>query len=407
MPTSANLNLYSKDYLAFWYLWISRIFIVSGFQIICLALSWQMYMLTHNAFDLGLVGLLQFLPRIFLVLVAGLIVDRFDRRKIIAITLTIQALISFILILASIDIFTISKGLILSFSILIGICSTFDMPAMASLLPDIVPKNMLSKAIAAASSARQIATIAAPALGGLLYSFGAGFTYTITFLSYVIGIVFILLVPKVIKLVKNPDINIKAMLLGIDYIFKRKDILGAISLDLFVVLLGGATALLPIFAHDILHISTFGLGVLRSAPAVGALLMSLYLIKFPMKTKVGKKMFIAVCIFGISTIFFGLSSSYLLSFLSLIILGASDMISVVIRTSFIQLNTPPEMRGRVNSVNSLFIGASNQLGEFESGVTADWWGAKAAVVIGGVGTFAIAVAWMKLFPSLLKRDTLE
>ncbi len=399
-----NSSLYSKEYKYFWYFFLTRICMTSGFQIISLALAWQMYMLTRNPLDLGLVGLLQFLPKLFLVLIAGICVDKFDRRKILIITLSLQAILSFILLCASLDYIAMSKWLIFSICIGIGLCRTFDHPALQSILPDIVPKEMLPKAIASSASAMQIAIIAAPALGGFLYVYGANVTYFLTFIMYVLGIIFAALLPKLFNHNQNNPVTFKSMLMGLHYIYNNKDVLGAISLDLFVVLLGGATALLPIFASDILYTSTFGLGLLRSAPAVGALLMSFILAKYQINYKVGKTMFAAVSLFGITTIIFGLSSSFILSFISLIVMGAADVISVIIRTSFIQLQTPSEMRGRVNSVNSLFIGASNQLGEFESGVTAQFFGARLSVILGGLGTLAIVGLWVKWFPSLLHRN---
>jgi MFS family permease len=297
-----------------------------------------------------------------------------------------------------------SKFLILTTSVIVGMCRTFDTPALQSILPDIVPKDMLPKAIASSASAMQIASIVAPALGGLLYTYGANVTYILTCSVYILGIVFVILLPKLINQNAGNPITLKNMLAGVHYIYNNKDVLGAISLDLFVVLLGGATALLPIFANEILHTDTFGLGVLRSAPAIGALIMSIVLAKYQITHKVGKTMFIAVSVFGIATIIFGLSSSFILSFISLLVVGASDVISVIIRTSFIQLQTPSEMRGRVNAVNSLFIGASNQLGEFESGVTAEIFGARLSVILGGMGTLAIVALWIKWFPSLVERD---
>ena len=280
------------------------------------------------------------------------------------------------------------------------------MPAMQALLPNVVPSALFPPAVAASASANEAATILAPALGGFLYALGAEFTYGLDLLLYLAGALVIVTLPARRQESSAERMTLESLLVGVRFIRSRPDILGAISLDLFAVLLGGATALLPIYAGEILHTGPWGLGLLRSAPAVGALLMSAYLMRFPIARRVGRVMFAAVAVFGLATIVFGLSTSFGLSLAVLVLLGASDMISVVIRQTFVQLETPDEMRGRVSAVNSLFIGASNQLGEFESGATAALFGTVPAVVLGGVGTLAVAALWMRLFPTLARRHRL-
>ncbi|MCY1174476.1 Enterobactin exporter EntS [compost metagenome] len=278
------------------------------------------------------------------------------------------------------------------------------MPTTQALLPNIVPTGLFPRAVAASASATQAATIAAPALGGLLYAFGAFWVYAPTAVLYFIACALMQTLPKRQQPSTQGKASLDSLLAGIRFIRSRPDIFGAISLDLFAVLLGGATALLPVFARDILLTGPWGLGLLRSAPAVGALLMSFWLARFPVERNVGRIMFTAVGVFGVATIAFGLSTSFWFSLAVLAVLGAADMISMVIRGAFVQLETPDEMRGRVSAVNGLFIGASNQLGEFESGVTAHWFGTVPAVVLGGVGTLVVTGVWVKLFPTLAGRD---
>ena len=270
-----------------------------------------------------------------------------------------------------------------------------------------MPSALFPRAVAASQSAQQLATIVAPAVGGLLYAFGSVWVYGPTVALYLIACVLTLNLPARQTPLNKAKATLDSLLAGIRFIRSRPDILGAISLDLFAVLLGGATALLPVFAKDILLTGAWGLGLLRSAPAVGALLMSLWLARFSVDRQVGRVMFTAVGVFGVATIAFGLSTSFWFSLAVLVVLGAADMISMVIRASFVQLETPDEMRGRVSAVNGLFIGASNQLGEFESGITAHWFGTVPAVVMGGVGTLVVTGVWIKLFPTLANRDRMH
>lgn len=394
---------------AFVRFWLVRVLLTSGFQILGVAVGWQMYAITGSAFDLGLVGLLQFLPRLALVLHAGAAADRFDRRTILTVSLAVQALIA-VALLAGVQGWGLHTGrnLLLGLSLLLGVCRAFDTPAIQALLPNVVPQRLLGAAIAAASSSTQAATIVAPAVGGALYAAHAALTYGLDAAVYVVaGVLALRLrVDAPARLAGVRGMSLETLLSGVRFIRSRPDMLGAISLDLFAVLLGGATALLPIYASSILRTGPMGLGVLRAAPAAGALLMSLWLMRHPVQRHAGRVMFGAVLVFGAATVSFGVSTAFPFSVAALAVLGAADLVSVVIRGSLVQLETPDELRGRVNAVNALFIGASNQLGEFESGVTAAWLGTVPAVVAGGVGTVVVALLWMRWFPALRDRDQL-
>lgn len=401
--SAPQLLRHHRPFLAFW---LARVFTASGFQMLTVAIGWHLYQLTGNVLDLGLVGLVEFAPRVLFMLHTGHVADRYDRRKVAALCQTLQALIALALAVGS---FTdnVSRELIFVLAFLLGAARSFEMPATQALLPNVVPPGLFPRAVAASASATQAATIVAPAVGGLLYALGSTWVYGPTVALYLIACLLTLSLDARRQQPQPDRANLDSLLAGIRFIRSRPDILGAISLDLFAVLLGGATALLPVFAKDILLTGAWGLGLLRSAPAVGALLMSLWLARFPVERKVGLTMFTAVGIFGVATIAFGLSTSFWFSLAVLVVLGAADMISMVIRSAFVQLETPDEMRGRVSAVNGLFIGASNQLGEFESGVTAHWFGTVPAVVLGGVGTLVVTGVWMKLFPTLTHRDRMH
>ncbi|MEN0107009.1 MAG: MFS transporter, partial [Pseudomonas sp.] len=386
--------------------WLARVCTASGFQMLTVAIGWHMYQLTGNVMDLGWVGLVEFLPRVLFMLHTGHVADRYDRRKVAALCQGLQATIALALVIGSTS-GDVTREMIFVLAFLLGSTRAFEMPATQALLPSLVPAALFPAAIAASSSAIQTATIVAPALGGFLYAFGSIWVYAPTTALYVLACCLMLSLPKHQAKLNQERPSMQSLLAGIRFIRSRPDIFGAISLDLFAVLLGGATALLPVFAKDILLTGPWGLGMLRSAPAVGALLMAFWIARFPIKRKVGRVMFIAVGVFGVATIAFGLSTSFWFSLLVLAILGAADMISMVIRGAFVQLETPDAMRGRVSAVNGLFIGASNQLGEFESGLTAHWLGTVNAVVLGGVGTLLITGTWYKLFPTLANRETLS
>ena len=401
--SAPQLLRHHRPFLAFW---LARVFTASGFQMLTVAIGWHLYQLTGNVLDLGLVGLVEFAPRVLFMLHTGHVADRYDRRKVAALCQSLQGLIALALALGSAT-DNVTRELIFALAFLLGATRSFEMPATQALLPNVVPAGLFPRAVAASASATQAATIVAPAVGGFLYAFGSIWVYGPTVALYAIACVLTLSLQARGQVAQRGRASIESLLAGIRFIRSRPDILGAISLDLFAVLLGGATALLPVFAKDILLTGPLGLGLLRSAPAVGALLMSLWLARFPFERNVGRTMFTAVGVFGVATIAFGLSTSFWFSLAVLVVLGAADMISMVIRGAFVQLETPDEMRGRVSAVNGLFIGASNQLGEFESGVTAHWFGTVPAVVLGGVGTLVVTGVWIRLFPTLAKRDRLH
>lgn len=377
-----------------------------AFQMMSVAIGWQIYSITHSAFALGLVGLSQFLPMFMLTLVVGHVADRYDRRTIAFVCQAIQGVAALTLCIATWRGIT-TQGLIYLIAAIAGSARAFESPSMAALLPNLIPRAQLQYATAWSTSANQTAQILGPAMGGLLYGLGALTVYGAVAVAF-IGAAVLLASVKIEQVVRTrTPLTFESLFSGIAFIRRKPVILGALSLDLFAVLLGGATALLPVFAHDILHAGPWALGVLRAAPAVGALTGSIYLAHFPLRQRAGTALFGGVIAFGIATIVFGLSRNLYVSLIALAALGASDVISVVVRMSLVQLQTPDDMRGRVGAINSLFIGTSNQLGEFESGMTAGLLGAVPAVLIGGVGTIAVALLWMRLFPGLRATRSLE
>jgi MFS family permease len=370
------------------------------------AVGWQIYALTHRTLNLGLVGFAQFLPMALLTLPAGHAADHFDRRKLCLLAAAAQAIG-----LAALGLGTwqgwITAPAIFALVAVIGSARAFERPASQALLPALVPKEVLPSALVWASSGFQAMSIAGPAIGGVLYAIAPAPCYFAA--AGLAGIGAAMLAFLRYDRLRRPQLpaSLESLLSGVRYIRSNSVVLGSVSLDLFAVLLGGAAALLPVYAHDILRVGSRGLGALRAAPAVGSLAMSLVLVRHPLRRRVGRKMFTAVLVFGAATIVFGLSKNFFLSLAALAALGAADMVSVVIRSSLVQLQTPDEMRGRVSAVNSLFIGTSNQLGEFESGVTAAWWGTVPATVLGGVGTLLVALGWMRLFPVLKNYDRFD
>ncbi|TLU74236.1 MFS transporter [Lichenicoccus roseus] len=377
-----------------------------GYQMQAVAVGWQIYELTHRAFSLGLLGLAQFAPMVLLIFVAGHVADQFDRRRVAALCQCVEALGATVLAAGSLLHF-LTPGLIYAVVALLGAARAFEGPCMQAMLPSLVPAALFPRAAALSSSMLQTCTIVGPSLGGLLYGLGAPVPYVVCTAMFLVaacmnGLVRMESPPRPAR-----KVDLDAVFGGIRFIRANPDILGAISLDLFAVLLGGATALLPVYAHDILHAGPVALGLLRAAPAIGALAVSLVLARRPISGGAGRLMFAAVAVFGIATIVFGVSRSLPLSIGCLAVLGGADVVSVVVRSSLVQLRTPEEMRGRVSAVNMLFIGTSNQLGEFESGSLAALVGAVPAVVLGGVGTLLVTLLWMKLFPTLRRLDRLE
>lgn len=395
--------LQNRNYVSFI---SSRVFSALGFQSIAVALGWMIYEHTESAYMLGLIGLFQFLPMVVLTFAVGSVVDRFDRRRIGLICQSIEAAtVALLAFLAWEGVLT--PAMMLGAVAVLGAAAAFERPTMASLLPAVVGPAMLQRAIATSTSFMQTAMIVGPALGGLLYGLGPTVALVAAALFFAIAAANIATIRLVSRPVSRAPVSLGTVFAGVAFIRSKPEMLGTISLDLFAVLLGGATALLPIFANDILEAGPIGLGMLRAAPAVGALAMSLYLARRPITSGAGKKMFVSVGIFGLATILFSLSKSIPLSVVALLVIGAADTISVVVRSSLVQLMTPDEMRGRVNAVNSLFIGTSNQLGEFESGMMAGMIGPVWTGVVGGLGTIAVVLIWMRLFPQLVRVEQLD
>ncbi|MET4633818.1 MULTISPECIES: MFS transporter [Kaistia] len=390
----------------FLFYWLSRLCATFAVNMVSVSVGWQVYDLTRDPFDLGLIGLVQFLPALLLVLVTGSVADRFNRRMIMALCLAGEA-VAVMALLA----FTISGSemVVIVFGILLffGIVRAFMGPASQSLAPNLVPTQDLASAIAWNSSAWQIATIVGPVAGGLLYGISPEAPYAVALAMMIIGAILILLVPKPAQKILGDKASWETVIAGFRYVWKEKIVLGAISLDLFAVLLGGATALMPIFARDILDVGPWGLGLLRAAPAVGALTVAAWLAFHPIRNHAGLLLFAFVTMFGLTTIVFGLSTLVWVSVVALILMGASDMVSVYIRETLIQLWTPDAVRGRVNAVNMVFVGASNELGEFRAGMSAAVFGAVSAVVIGGAGTVAVAALWARFFPDLRRARHLD
>ena len=384
----------------------ARTLSMGAFQMQAVAVGWQMYALTGSAFDLGLVGLAQFVPMVLLTLVSGHVSDLYDRRRIIAVCETIECVCMLVLALGSV-MGWLTPAIIFSTLAVVGGTRVFETPTLQALLPSLVRPEMLSSGIAWSASAYQAATMVGPALGGLLYAVGTPVPFFLSAASFGGAALLISATRPLRPPTPRNAPDLKSAFSGLVFIWRQKIILGSISLDLFAVLLGGATALLPIYARDILGTGSWGLGVLRAAPAVGAVAMSLLLGRFRLEHRVGHVMFAAVISYGIGTIIFGLSRSLLLSLVALMLLGASDVISVVIRNLLVQTRTPEAMLGRVTAVSALFTGTSNQLGEFESGVTASMLGAVGSVMLGGIGTIVVAAVWMLAFPALRRADRPE
>jgi MFS family permease len=385
----------------------SRLLSILVLEMTSVAVGWQVYALTHAPLSLGLVGLAQFLPALGLTLPAGDVADRVDRKRIVLVCHALFGAVALALGLAGLS-GSPSVRAIYAVLVLLGSARAFNAPAGQALMPSLVAQEHFGRAVAINSSVLKVGTIAGPSLGGLLYAL-VGNAEPVYFLAATLAVVDVsvlfLLRPGAQGREKRAA-SWGTVLAGVRYVWANKIILGCISLDLFAVLLGGAEALMPIFAQDVLRTGPFGLGLLRSAPSVGAGLMGLWLARRPLKRRAGPTMLAGVALFGLATVGFGLSRLFALSLACLVVMGAADMVSVFVRLTLVQISPPPEMRGRVNAVNMLFIGASNELGEFESGLTAHWFGAVKAAVLGGVGTLLVVALWLKLFPGLARVDSL-
>jgi MFS family permease len=394
----------------------ARLLVILGAEAQAVAVAWQIYQITHSALALGLTGLALFAPVILFMLAAGHVADRYDRRSIILVCYAAQGLCTLALLRFALH---PTGGVWPIYAVLLGVGTgrAFSSPASSALLPSLVPKHHFLNAVTWGAIVFQIANIAGPAVGGLLFTLplkgnlaewnGAAVVYAFSLITLAAFLVLVgAMRTRPVRVVNNA-FNLDTMLVGFKYVLRARLLLGCISLDLFAVLLGGATALLPIFATRILHAGPQALGLLRAMPALGALIVSLAMTVRPIKRDAGKLMLVCVGVYGAATVVFGISHTIWISLLALVIVGASDMISVVIRASILQLATPPEMRGRVSAVNGLFIGASNEFGGFESGLTAHWWGAVRAVVVGGIGSLMVTGLAGTLFPTLRKADALS
>jgi MFS family permease len=395
------------SYRSYRYFWTTICAASFSAQIMSVSVGWQVYDITRNPFYLGLVGLAQFLPALVLVLITGLTADKFSRQRIMQISLTVEIVCSLVLLsFASIsgahEVWPIYLVLIT-----LGTARAFIGPAGSSLAPNLVPAPALSNAVAMNATAWQLATIVGPVAGGLLYGVSPWLAYGTAAALVVVALISVSMIKAPAQKPHDQEASISTLLAGFRYIWGEKVVLGAISLDLFAVLMGGAVALMPVFARDILETGPWGLGLLRAAPGVGAIATALFLSRYPVRDHAGVTLFIFVAGFGFFTMLFGLSTSIWFSVPLLALIGACDMVSVSIRETIMQLWTPDSVRGRVNAVNSVFIGASNELGEFRAGMMATVIGASAAVALGGAATVAVAGIWSQIFPGIRKQRTLD
>ncbi|AHK42663.1 MFS transporter [Ensifer sp. T173] len=384
----------------------SRFLAYFAIQIISVAVGWQIYDLTRDPFDLGLIGLFQFLPSLVLILVTGSVADRYNRRMIMGICMAVSTLCAVALLTLTVT-GLFSPWPVYAILVVFGIERAFLAPASQSLAPNLVPPEDLPNAIAWNSTSWQTAMIVGPVAGGLIYGFGSVAPYAVGVCFFAAAALMVFAIPKPAARSKAPVQSWETITAGFRYIKAEKVVLGAISLDLFAVLLGGAVALMPVFARDILDLGPWGLGLLRAAPGVGAVGMAVWLAAHPIRHRAGFYMFTGVALFGLGTVVFGLSATPWISIAALVVMGAADMISVYVREILITLWTPDELRGRVNAVNMVFVGASNELGEFRAGMMASGFGAIFAVAFGGAGTLLVSALWALGFPQLRKIDTLD
>ena len=387
----------------FTYYLSARVLGTLAVQMQSVAVGWQVYQITGNLFDLGLIGLAQFAPFLVLILAAGHVADRYNRLNIISFCLVAQLLCALALLGFTLNSLTVVWP-IFAVLVLFGSARAFMMPASQAVLINLVPPESFSRAVALSSSSFHVAVILGPTLGGLLYLAGPKVVYLISAILLLVSVGLMRLTKAVPQVSNKEPASWHTVLEGLRFVWSRPIMLGAISLDLFAVLFGGATALLPALAHDVLHIGPTGLGVLRTAPGVGAALCSIALAFFPITRRVGLWMFGGVALFGAGTIVLGSTASFLVALVALFLMGMGDMVSVYIRHLLVQYETPDAIRGRVSAVNSVFIGASNELGEFESGLTAGWFGLVRAVIFGGAATIAVTATWALAFPVLSRMD---
>lgn len=400
---SASSLLAHRPFVLFW---LARVAGTLATQMQTVAIGYQVYELTKSALDLGLIGLAQFIPALLFILPAGHFADRHDRRNIVRACQSLQAVALTLLALGTAT-GSLTRDLMLGVVILIGTGRAFEAPTAQALMPNLVPPEILQRAIAGSASANQAAMIAGPALGGILYAIDPTAVYALCAALFCFAAILVSLIRIARAPAKREPVSLQTLTAGMAFIGRNPIVLGAISLDLFAVLFGGATALLPIYAQDIFHIGSWGLGMLRTATALGSLCTALVLARRPLTRRVGRAMLLAVAIYGAATILFGLSPWLPLSILALFLVGAADTVSVVVRHTLVQLETPDAMRGRVSAVNFLFIGTSNQLGEFRAGLNAYWLGAVGSVVLGGVGTLIVVALWAKLFSPLRDVDRFQ
>jgi MFS family permease len=406
MSSGAALHAPLRRHRSFAFYWVSRVSSTVALQMQAVAVAWQMYDLTHNPLDLGLVGLTQFIPAALFVLVAGHIADRYDRRLIVRICQMTSSLAAATLAIGTAGGFMTRESL-LAVVFVTGSARAFEQTTLTTLLPSIVPLPMLARATAAGASATQIAVIGGPALGGFLYAVDPVMVYALCATLYLMSSFLIGMVKAERVAPSREPVSLAVLFAGFSYILHNRVILGTISLDLFAVVLGGVYALLPVFARDVFHVDSTGLGLLRAAPGAGALCAAVLLAHWQPRQHIGRIIFAAVGLYGVAIIVFAQSQSFVLSLGLLAVLGFSDMISVVIRMTLIQLETTDEMRGRVSAVNSLFVIASNQLGDFRAGVMAAWLGTIPAVMVGGIGALIVVLIGRKVFPQLYRVESLE
>lgn len=405
-PPHTQARFAAFSHPAFVRYWAARFLATFATQIVSVAVGWQIYDLTRDPFDLGLVGLIQFAPSLLLVLVTGAAADRFGRRLIMGIAALVEAVCALSLVVLTLRGLT-SPLPVFAVLAAFGVARAFFAPASSALVANLVPPAVFANAVAWNSSAWQTATIVGPVAGGLLYGLAAESAYSVAAFMMVLAAILAFSVPKPRQHSETEPVSTETLFAGFRYIWKEKIVLGAISLDLFAVLLGGAVALLPVYARDILELGPWGLGLLRAAPGIGAVLTAIWLSGHPVRNHAGLVMFVFVGLFGVFTVLFGVSTITWLSIVALALVGAADMVSVYIRETLIQLWTPDRLRGRVNAVNMVFVGASNELGEFRAGTMAALIGTVPAVVFGGVGAVAVAGAWAYLFPELRRARHLD